>query len=46
MEFLNEHLEYLWTNCDDPTPAIARLVEKLSVEDEPFDAGQAYLFLA
>lgn len=46
MEFLNEHLEYLWTNCDDPTPAIAGLAERLSREGEPFDAGQAYLFLA
>lgn len=46
MEFLNECLEYLWTSCDDPAIAIEALAERLSREGEPFDAGQAYLFLA
>ena len=46
MEFLNECLEYLWTSCENPAPAIARLAGRLSAEGASFDAGQAYLFLA
>lgn len=46
MEFLNECLEYLWTSCEDPAPAIAGLAGRLSAEGASFEAGQAYLFLA